>query len=121
MGLEHPWILVYLVGREGVSLTKPHGYLGTIIVGETSMVFRTTTMDRKEELYWLFSQPPIHPWSIHNKYPHELIAHKDQLTHLTSAFHPCTCTQKGNTCYLKGSGSSLKGIGQNKLKQQQQL
>lgn len=32
---------------------------------------------------------PFHPQSSHNEYPQELIAHKDQLTHLTSAFYSC--------------------------------
>lgn len=67
-------------------------------------------MDREEEIDWLSSQSFIHPQSIHNEYPQEFLAIKDQLTHLTNAFHSCKCTQKENTCYLKGSGASLKGM-----------
>lgn len=79
------------------------------------MVFRTirtTSMDSKEEIDWLFSQPLIHPQSIPNEYPQKLIAHKDQLTHLRSAVRPCKCTQKADTWYEKESGFSLMRIGQ---------
>lgn len=44
--------------------------------------------------------------------PWELIAHKDQLIHITNAFRPCKCTQQENTWYPKGSGFSLMYIGQ---------
>ena len=80
------------------------------IVGETLAVFTATSMDGEEEIDWLSSQPFIHPQSIHNEYPQEFLAIKDQLTHLTNAFRSCKCTEKENTCYLKGSVSSLKGL-----------
>lgn len=96
----------------GVPAPIPHEYQGTTVLGETLVVFRTTSTDRKEEIDWFSSQLLIHPQSIHNEYPQELIAYTDQLTHLTNAFRPCRCTQKENTCYLTGSGSHLKGIGQ---------
>lgn len=96
----------------GVPAPIPHEYPGTTVLGETLVVFRTTSTDRKEEIDWFSSQLLIHPQSIHNEYPQELMAYMDQLTHLTNAFRPCRCTQKENTCYLTGSVSSLKGIGQ---------
>ena len=80
------------------------------VIDETLAVFRATSMDGEEEIDWLSSQPFIHPQSIHNEYPQEVLAIKDQLTHLTNAFRSCKCTQKENTCYLKGSGPSLKGM-----------
>lgn len=69
-------------------------------------------MDRNEELDWFLSQPFIHAKSIHDESPQELIAHKDQLTHVTNAFRLYKCTQKENPGHLKGSGSSLMGVGQ---------
>lgn len=61
-----------------------------VIFGGTLVVFRTPrapSMDKKEEIDWPLSQyPTSSPRSIHNEFPLELIAYKDQVTHLTNAF-----------------------------------
>lgn len=64
------------------------------VIDETLAVFRATSMDGEEEIDWFSSQPFIHPQGIHNEYPQEFPAIKDQLTLLTNAFRSCKRTQK---------------------------